>query len=224
MFTEMFNEKVDLSTEFAKISGIKKDSKKMGKGDVYFLKDGSSVVIGAEKGRIQYYDKNMEYITSYTRVSQAIKALGQSGVLFEAKTMSDIEALELIKSKPMKTVKNVKTENTYYYTKNGELLIGVEGDTSYDLDSKDQTQDYSQTSYLEKGKYILSEDKMNDLLISIKDSYYGISDSDAKGIVVDVLKLDAPTAKRLKLDIKKEAKIWSKVAELISSSDLGRVL
>ena len=70
----------------------------------------------------------------------------------------------------------------------------------------------------------LSEDKTNDLLNSIKDAYYTSSDSAAKEIVVNILKLDSKIAKKLKIDVNKEAKIWSKVAELISSSNLGKVL
>ena len=265
MFIEMFNEKtLDLSAEFSKMTGIEKDKKKLGKGDVYFLKDNSSVVIGAEKGRIQYYDKNMEYVTSYTRVTQAIKALGQAGVLFEstkglkcpkcgsadvsyvpktnekkilckeckekypvneAKTMSDTEALELIKSKPMQKVMNVKTGNTFHYTKKGELLIGVEGNTSYDQDSKDQTQDYSSTKYLEKGKYTLSEKTGGDQLLNdLKDAYYGMSDSDPKEIVLLLNNMDYEDAKRLKINTDKEAKIYSKIAELLDQSQLGRYL
>jgi len=80
-FKEYVNENETLSSKFSKFTGLKKDMKNIGKGDVYKLKDGSSIVIGNEKNRIQYYDRDMNYITSYKRVPEAIKALGQMGIL-----------------------------------------------------------------------------------------------------------------------------------------------
>ena len=84
-FRELILESKDFSVEFEKATGIKKDKKKIGHGDVYFLKDGSSLVIYPGKSRMEYYDKDMNFITSYTSVKQAIKALEQSGLLNESK-------------------------------------------------------------------------------------------------------------------------------------------
>ena len=77
----VLNEAKDFSINFEKATGIKKDSKKIGNGNVYYIKDGSSVVIYPDKTRIEYYDKDMEFITSYTSVKQTIKALEQSGLI-----------------------------------------------------------------------------------------------------------------------------------------------
>ena len=81
-FRTFLKEGKDKSKEFEKASGIKKDTKKIGNGDVYFLKVGSSLVIYPDKTRMEYYDKDMEFITSYTTVKQAIKAFNQSGITF----------------------------------------------------------------------------------------------------------------------------------------------
>lgn len=87
----------NLSMKFAKASGIKKDKKQIGNGDVYFLTDGSSIVIGAQKDKLDYYDKNLNFITSYTRVAQAIKALGQSGLLSEISEAKKIPTVGMVK-------------------------------------------------------------------------------------------------------------------------------
>ena len=50
------------------------------------------------------------------------------------------------------------------------------------------------------------------------------TDSTAKGIVNVMNKLDWEEAKKLEIDSLNEANIWSKVAKLVSSSRLGKVL
>ena len=83
MLKEILEEvrKNNMSAKFAKATGLTKDDKNIGNGDVFFLKDGSSVVIYPDKSRIEYYTKDMEFVTAYTTVNQAVKALDQEGIL-----------------------------------------------------------------------------------------------------------------------------------------------
>lgn len=101
----------DFSAEFSKLTGIKKDPKNIGKGDVYWLDDKSSVVIDT-LGSIQHYDANMKRQQTYKSVDQAIKALGlnESMVLSEASEFEK-EAWK-VKKMVVKTIADLKKEIT----------------------------------------------------------------------------------------------------------------
>lgn len=145
-FTEYLNEGKDFAKEFEKATGIKPDNGPLSKGrpeKVFFLKDKSSLIIYPGKSRMEYYDKNMDFITAYTSVKQAVKAFDQSGLLNE-ETIQDIEDNESqLEEAYAKSLGYKQTAEAIYrlerqFNPDGNLAKGIikEGGSGYKNDFK----------------------------------------------------------------------------------------
>ena len=91
-FRDYITEAKELAVEFEKLSGIKPEKGGVSTNrpeKVFFFSDKSSLVIYPDKTRMEYYDKNMEFITAYTSVKQAMKAMQQSGLLTESTKITE---------------------------------------------------------------------------------------------------------------------------------------